>query len=121
MENFRLVTIVPGTEADPLRYSISQSNRVSSEYEALSYTWGDERKKSAVYCDDSQSPNYITANCAQALRRLRRAAKERVIWIDSLCINQNDLEERTRQVQLMPLIYSSASQVLIYVGEPEND
>jgi hypothetical protein len=41
----------------------------------------------------------------------------RTIWIDAICINQQDISERTQQVQFMRCIYENAEQVLIWLGE----
>jgi hypothetical protein len=61
----------------------------------------------------------IRKNLYQALRSLRDVpshsndARERVLWADAICINQNDLEERNQQVSIMAFIYSRAQTVLV--------
>lgn len=45
----------------------------------------------------------------------------RPIWIDALCINQDNLEERSSQVALMNKVYSRAYIAIIWLGEPENE
>jgi hypothetical protein len=42
-------------------------------------------------------------------------------WIDSICINQNDGEERTSQVQLMGRIYTQATKAVVWLGERSED
>ena len=42
-------------------------------------------------------------------------------WIDSICIDQSNLQERAHQVQLMQLIYRQAEQVIVWLGKPSND
>jgi hypothetical protein len=60
----------------------------------------------------------VTGNLIEALSRLRHAFKDRVLWIDALCINQDgEGAEKPCQVLLMSEIYSCASQVLIWLGE----
>jgi hypothetical protein len=49
--------------------------------------------------------------------RLRDPDLPRVMWIDAVCINQNDLEERGDQVQIMALIYAYAAKVTVWLGE----
>ncbi|KAH6674395.1 heterokaryon incompatibility protein-domain-containing protein, partial [Halenospora varia] len=56
-------------------------------------------------------------NLEAALRRLRLSGKQRTIWIDAVCINQNDIQERQDQVSLMRQIYEQAEQVVIWLGE----
>jgi hypothetical protein len=59
----------------------------------------------------------IGAELYDALRRLRFRDRDRTIWIDALCINQEDVIERNAQVQNMRDIYNKADHVLIWVGE----
>ncbi|KAI1101504.1 heterokaryon incompatibility protein-domain-containing protein, partial [Jackrogersella minutella] len=87
-------------------------------YEALSYTWGDTTRKVSIKVDGSQFE--VTRDLASALRRLRAKQGSRYLWVDAICINQDDEHERNIQVALMGLIYRSAVQVLIWLG-PEAD
>ena len=61
----------------------------------------------------------ISQNLEGVLRALREEHKERILWVDALCINQKDLIERNEQVPKMNRIYSQASCVLIWVGDRE--
>ncbi|KAH7063709.1 hypothetical protein B0J12DRAFT_563004 [Macrophomina phaseolina] len=42
---------------------------------------------------------------------------ERILWVDAICINQDDLEERAAQVKIMSRIYDKALEVLVWLGE----
>lgn len=94
-------------------------------YEALSYAWGDPKATDSIHLHHQHSQATlslgIASNCAQAPRRIRHVDKERVIWVDAICINQADLSERSAQVRIMHRIYKMASQVLIYLGESSPD
>ncbi|EMT68770.1 Heterokaryon incompatibility protein 6, OR allele, partial [Fusarium odoratissimum] len=57
-------------------------------------------------------------NAAAALRRLRWKRKKRVLWIDAICINQADVDEKNTQVPLMQKIYGQGQNVLVWLGEP---
>jgi hypothetical protein len=61
----------------------------------------------------------VTLNLEMALRHLRYAVgdKQRVLWADAICINQQDLEERSQQVLLMAKIFKHAEQAFIWLGE----
>jgi hypothetical protein len=59
----------------------------------------------------------VTYNLDIALRNLRDAQSRRILWIDALCINQADVDERNRQVFLMSRIYSTAKHILVWLGE----
>ena len=88
-------------------------------YEALSYAWGTAISPRKALVDGFKLP--ITKSLHQGLRRLRLDDKPRMLWVDALCINQRDIEERSRQVQRMAVIYRSAENVLIWLGEwPSN-
>lgn len=94
---------------------------LSVKYEALSYTWGDSPKPFDIHIGRDNQPLPITANCAAAIRRLRHRHEQRVVWIDAICINQEDIPERNVQVLNMADIYSQASQVVVYIGESRLD
>jgi hypothetical protein len=59
----------------------------------------------------------VTPNLFIALKHLRNAEEPRVLWIGAICINQEDIEERGKQVQIMSKIYSNAIRVLVWLGE----
>ena len=40
-----------------------------------------------------------------------------MLWIDAICINQGDEDEKAQQIQFMPMIYGQASQVIVWLGE----
>lgn len=82
-----------------------------SQYEALSYTWGDAATSQLLRVDEHVLR--ITSNLANALQKLRRVDMPRTLWIDQVCINQNSAEERSEQVTLMAAIYSLAVKVVI--------
>lgn len=111
---FRYLMLEPGTGSEPLRCSIHTSTIPDANYEAISYVWGSEIKDQRIYCDNHTI--HITTNLFQALQRLRSSTDVRALWADSVCINQEDLEEKGHQVSIMGLIYSSATRVLIYIG-----
>lgn len=63
----------------------------------------------------------ITHNLDIALRHIRLANEPRLLWIDALCINQTDDEEKSRQVAMMGSIYSLASHVILWLGPESQD
>ncbi len=88
-------------------------------FEALSYTWGSPGDPHTILCDDEDI--CVTDNLKSALLRLRGPVLQRKLWIDQICINQNDVQERNEQVTLMGDIYRKAQQVLIWLGEGDED
>ncbi|KAI4233687.1 MAG: hypothetical protein LQ349_004256 [Xanthoria aureola] len=63
----------------------------------------------------------VTSNLAVALQHLRYEREPRVLWIDAICINQQDVHERSAQVERMGDIYRSARQTTIWLGPEEDD
>jgi len=114
-----------------------------SLYEALSYVWGSTDNPQSIlvrdcpisYDDDDETPApdsatararnagtlSITRNLHEALVQLRDRFIERVLWIDAICINQADLDERSCQVASMARIYAIASRVLVWLGPAGDD
>ncbi|KAH7078783.1 heterokaryon incompatibility protein-domain-containing protein [Paraphoma chrysanthemicola] len=94
-------------------------------YEALSYTWatedGDSSLSESIRDRVSGTNIAITKNCEAALRYLRLKGSNRVLWVDAIAINQNDDSERSHQVNFMSMIYSTASQVLMFLGHESAD
>lgn len=84
-------------------------------YTALSYAWGLERDTHRLYIDDKFV--LIGANLNSALRHLRRQDRPLRLWVDALCINQTDFEERRHQVHQMRRIYQSAQETIVYLGD----
>lgn len=84
-------------------------------YEALSYVWGDAADRLPVTVNGRIFN--ITTNLHSALKHLRLHDKERAIWADALCINQDIDDEKTQQVSRMNLVYSKAAQVVVWLGE----
>ncbi|EJT76052.1 hypothetical protein GGTG_05976 [Gaeumannomyces tritici R3-111a-1] len=85
-------------------------------YEALSYVWGSEKNKLSIYIDGVEQS--VRANLHHALSHLRDCFVERVLWIDAICINQDDNEEKGQQVQSMAKIYAKASRVIVWLVDP---
>jgi len=64
----------------------------------------------------NQYPFRVTENLYTALQVLRESNGTDLFWIDAICINQSDPEERSAQVQNMKKIYEQASRVVIWLG-----
>ncbi|KAH7341182.1 heterokaryon incompatibility protein-domain-containing protein [Pyrenochaeta sp. MPI-SDFR-AT-0127] len=84
-------------------------------FEALSYVWGDP--KGVIPIDFDGHDFLVTANLHCALRHLQLEDEERILWIDALCINQADVDERTSQVTQMQYVFGLASTVVVFLGE----
>ncbi|KAF2792901.1 HET-domain-containing protein, partial [Melanomma pulvis-pyrius CBS 109.77] len=85
-------------------------------FTALSYVWGTYAPISHFIICDNVKVN-ITSNCHSALRHLRKKLGKLTIWLDSVCINQDDQNEKLRQIPLMGGIYSIAESVYAWLGD----
>lgn len=88
-------------------------------FTAISYTWGSAVRDESIMLYGRLYN--ITSSAHQALTRVRRQDKPVLIWIDSICINQDDTEEKSKQIQLMGQIYSMASHTVGWIGEADED
>lgn len=118
--SIRLFHLAPGDAADPLRGEIAITNLESHpRYEAISYVWGSNDRKCTVLIDTKRGEKQleITPNLEAALGRFRDPLSVRTLWIDSICIQQDNNQEKNQQVPLMGAVYRQASVVLIWLGE----
>ncbi|KAF0319668.1 hypothetical protein GQ607_013148, partial [Colletotrichum asianum] len=83
-------------------------------YEALSYVWGSPDLTHQIEVNGKELS--ITANLHVALSYLRLADTDRVLWVDAVCIDQNNRKKRGHQVQQMGDIYRQARQVVVWLG-----
>ena len=114
--NFRILCIEPGAPGSRIRGSLHESRLGDGvTYLALSYVWGSPQIVAYVMLEDCYS--LVTENLYAALQHLRSEQEPLRIWIDQICINQQDQEERSQQVMLMHDIFSKSVQVLIWLGK----
>lgn len=93
-------------------------------YTALSYCWGASKGIIPIMYGDTRDVLYVTPNLHSYLKQLNHGALEDVpgyLWIDALCINQDDDLERGSQVSIMRDIYRQAEKVDIWLGEATED
>ncbi|RYP54282.1 hypothetical protein DL768_000856 [Monosporascus sp. mg162] len=93
------------------------------EYEALSWCWGLDPPEYAVMIKEGGKTykKRVRKELALALKYLRLPDRIRTLWIDAICINQDDHEERNHQVQMMSRVYTRAKEVCIWLGEDTDE
>lgn len=94
-------------------------NKDAMEYDALSYMWGDPTPTDVIWLSGKALP--MAKNLTTALSYLRYVDKPLFIWIDAICIDQNNGSERAEQVHLMRRIYKGAKMVRTWIDEPDID
>ncbi|KAH8760015.1 heterokaryon incompatibility protein-domain-containing protein [Hyaloscypha finlandica] len=121
-QELRILVLNSGKFEDDLRCDLEHANLQQGPiYDALSYTWadqtGDDASSQEICCGRDREVIRITKNCETALRRMRKTDTERRLWVDSICIDQSNFDERNHQVKNMIATFRSAQRVLIYLGE----
>ncbi|KAI0099891.1 heterokaryon incompatibility protein-domain-containing protein [Nemania sp. FL0031] len=122
----RLLTLYPGQRSDGIRIGLSEPVQIGDgskmRYEALSYTWGSEEDPVTIELDTTERVTLsIARNLAQALTYLRYRDTPRTLWVDAICIDQNNVAERGHQVAIMGDIYERAERVVVWLGPETKD
>ena len=89
------------------------------EYKALSYSWGEVRELCTIDVDGYAFG--VGPNLRAALQSIRHPRESTYLWVDAICINQEDIAERNYQVTIMHGIYQQAVQVIVWLGERSSD
>ncbi|PMD24672.1 HET-domain-containing protein [Hyaloscypha hepaticicola] len=121
----RLITLRGGRSQAPLRCQLKAldfaKGRRNHNYSALSYSWGIEKAVHPILIEEDNSlvqQLHVRPNLYRALRRLRAGPSVDIqLWVDALCINQSDNEEKTHQLPKMLMIYHSGANTVIWLGE----
>ncbi len=120
VRQIRLLKLKRGRMGDPVACSletISLDTQPVPVYYALSYVWGSAAKLRHMMLDNHAFP--ITANLHTALCFMRGSESDVLVWTDAVCINQDDLDERGRQVALMEDIYTAAKTCACWLGSAD--
>ncbi|KAF5562816.1 heterokaryon incompatibility het-6 [Fusarium phyllophilum] len=121
-DEFRLLLLSPSTNhSTPIHAElVVHEDGRSPQYESTSYTWagenGDSSKCRPLYIGRYWDVVLQTQNCWFMLQSLRLPIGTRAIWVDAICINQNDIEERDSQVMKMSQMYKNCHRVVVYLG-----
>ncbi|KAK4199515.1 heterokaryon incompatibility protein-domain-containing protein [Triangularia verruculosa] len=119
----RLIRLLPGTWDSPVELELINTPMEPGKipyYEAVSYSWGNRDPEFAISISCGGAFMRIGRSAAMLLRRFRYTDHTRLLWVDAICINQSDPTEKNEQVMKMDTIYQTASQVLVYLGEPDD-
>ncbi|KAK4443333.1 heterokaryon incompatibility protein-domain-containing protein [Podospora aff. communis PSN243] len=118
----RILEVMPGAHDSPLicTLHIVTLPRAANSYSALSYAWQIDlmpHPPRAIICNGREVQ--IGENLFDAMKRVRHVTSSQMIWADALCINQDDIEERSTQVAKMGDIFHSAHEVLVWLGNED--
>ncbi|KAI0845118.1 heterokaryon incompatibility protein-domain-containing protein [Daldinia vernicosa] len=122
----RFIEILPSDDDDQSVSCLLRTAELTPDlhYAALSYVWGDPKVTRDILVNGHILP--VTTNLACALWYFRKGGfprhdnteKIRLLWVDAICINQEDTPERSHQVTLMGTIFGNASSVFSWLEDP---
>ncbi|KAH7459133.1 hypothetical protein FOMA001_g20262 [Fusarium oxysporum f. sp. matthiolae] len=129
-DSLRLITLHPSGSDAAIEASVKTVDlSLKPTFFALSYTWGNPVHERHPYHREYDAVKYhiscdgeiviVQQNLYEALWQLREEQIYSPLWIDAICINQNDGKERNHQLSLMPRIYCDASWVIIWLGKDD--
>ena len=129
--DIRVLRLLPGRFESPIKCNLaSHSLKVATkhdqnlEYLALSYVWDQGEPTDSIIihtAGHSVGVMYITPDLCAALRQLRSSTNVIIIWIDAICIDHANTQEKSRQVSLMADIYRRAYHVCVWLGQGNHD
>jgi hypothetical protein len=104
-----------GSDEDSISATLEVWDRgATPTYRSISYVCGDAQRMHDITVNGSRVS--VRHNCYYALWQARLHFPKSRVWIDAICINQLDLDEKTAQVTMMFETYSNAEQVLACIG-----
>jgi hypothetical protein len=113
-KEIRLLELLPGNWTDLLAGILYKAD-TNQRYMALSYHWGSSEESHQMQIDGQSK--LIRLNLERALRTIRQQTKPVILWVDAICINQDDDTEKGHQVTFMYEIFKKAYRVYAYLGD----
>lgn len=112
----RLLRVVPTEDPADLRVVLTEANVKTSRYTAISYAWGPE--------DDDERTIRVNSDTFKVRRKVfdilqaaRREPRGELFWIDSICVQQHDLNERSGHIGIIGEVYTSAMEIHAHVED----
>ncbi|OCK73360.1 HET-domain-containing protein [Lepidopterella palustris CBS 459.81] len=103
------------------RFIHTSYDNVSTPYIAISYTWGTNIAVASTIPQGENQYIDLTESASRVLETLLVPGETLPLWIDAICIDQNNVTEQNHQLRLMREIYSNAHQVVVSLGAPTQD
>jgi hypothetical protein len=108
-------SVVCNLETKCLPRRESMGHLPDPQYTTLSYEWGDTSNPVRITCNEGTFN--VSQNLYAALIHLRDTSLDLILWIDAICINQRDNDEKSSQIQRMGQIYSRSSHTIVWLGK----
>ncbi|KAL6902627.1 heterokaryon incompatibility domain-containing protein [Trichoderma evansii] len=105
--------------ASLIKYNMEEIKNENPSFQALSYTWGNNSAARNIIINGIKLP--VADNLYSFLQHRCEASQCIDLWVDAICINQNDLLEKNHQIPMMSMIYATASSLVIWLGPSSFD
>lgn len=119
----RVLKLHPASSRDAdIIIDLAINDEVEVPYEAISWCWGAAPPRRPIRIRDEHGDFCfkVPETLETALRRLRLPDRYRTLWIDTICIHQDNLQEKSRQVAMMSEVYGRAQKVSIWLGDEDS-
>ncbi|QDS68084.1 hypothetical protein FKW77_010001 [Venturia effusa] len=125
-QTIRLLKLIAGIPRNPkidcelVETSLDSPKHI--KYEALSWCWGVSQEEDYIRIRGKRGKAHAKKakpDLVKALLALRHEKWDRYLWIDAVCINQKDMDEKNQQVEMMAEIYGKAKRVCVWLGQPD--
>lgn len=124
--SIRLIRFEDDGETSDQIQGVMRHASTEADYTCLSYRWGTDHPTHRIIINGKAM--YIRRNLHDFLTVQKNKASQSQerklrstpwLWIDALCIDQDNINERNHQVQQMGEIFTRAEQVYIWLGVVE--
>ena len=122
-DNLRLLVLLPGNgqpELEMFEAPSKKGDKDFEEYVTLSYTWGDAAEQYPIIldgCEYQVGKNLYQWLCVHRLPHSGTGP----FWVDAMCINQTDKDEKAVQVKMMNAIYKNCTNCIVWLGQEADD
>jgi hypothetical protein len=114
--SIRIAELLRGNVGGPIQVLLHHRTLLDlSTCAAVSYEWGSNIRQHEIHCEGKVIK--VASNLSNLLGKLRVRDENQLLWIDAICVNQDDLDERSEQVGLMRDIYRNVVTVLCWIGD----
>ena len=110
----RVIQLQPTHKNSPISCTLKHIDLEDNGHVCLSYAWGVPQATQRIFINGKVF--MVGENLHAFLTQANEMQMRDWLWIDAICINQANTEERNHQVRFMAGIYSLAKHVLIYLG-----
>ena len=113
-----LLQCPPDPPDPPIRFNINPvSLKSGTKFEAVSYAWSANPQPVKIILVQDNSQIAVSSDCYEMLGYLRYPNKNRILWIDSICVDQCGAREISEQLKIMGDIYETAFQTVMFLGK----